>query len=48
VALTESLKELLLHSAELAKMSVAAKAYAVEHQGATKNILAALDQQITS
>jgi 3-deoxy-D-manno-octulosonic-acid transferase len=48
VALTESLKELLLHSAELAKMAVAAKAYAVEHQGATKNILAALDQQITS
>ena len=48
VALTESLKALLLHSAELAKMVVAAKAYAVEHQGATKNILAALDQQITS
>ena len=48
VALTESLKELLLHSAELAKMAVAAKAYAVEHQGATKNILAALDRQITS
>ncbi|WP_371816565.1 3-deoxy-D-manno-octulosonic acid transferase [Polynucleobacter sp. MWH-UH25E] len=48
VALTESLKELLLHSAELAKMAVAAKAYAVEHQGATKNILAALDQRITS
>ena len=47
VALTESLKELLLHSAELAKMAVAAKAYAVEHQGATKNILAALDRQIT-
>jgi 3-deoxy-D-manno-octulosonic-acid transferase len=48
VALTESLKELLLHSAELAKMAVAAKTYAVEHQGATKNILAALDRQITS
>jgi 3-deoxy-D-manno-octulosonic-acid transferase len=48
LALTESLKELLLHSAELAKMAVAAKAYAVEHQGATKNILAALDRQITS
>ncbi|WP_353432107.1 3-deoxy-D-manno-octulosonic acid transferase [Polynucleobacter sp. MWH-UH23A] len=47
VALSESLKELLLHSAELAKMAAAAKAYAVEHQGATKNILAALDQQIT-
>jgi 3-deoxy-D-manno-octulosonic-acid transferase len=46
VALTESLKELLLHSAELAKMSAAAKTYAVQHQGATKNILAALDQQI--
>jgi 3-deoxy-D-manno-octulosonic-acid transferase len=48
MALTESLKELLLHSAELEKMSLAARAYAVEHQGATKNILAALDQQITS
>jgi 3-deoxy-D-manno-octulosonic-acid transferase len=48
VALTESLKELLLHSAELTKMAVAAKAYAVKHQGATKNILAALDRQITS
>ena len=47
-ALTESLKELLLHSAELAKMSAAAKAYAVEHQGATNNILAALDQQIVA
>jgi 3-deoxy-D-manno-octulosonic-acid transferase len=44
----ESLKELLLHAAELTKMSMAAKAYAVEYQGATKNILAALDQQITS
>jgi hypothetical protein len=29
-------------------MSAAAKAYAVEHQGATKNILAALDQQFTN
>ena len=48
VALTESLKELLLHSAELSKMSEAAKAYAVEHQGATKKILAALDQQISN
>jgi 3-deoxy-D-manno-octulosonic-acid transferase len=48
VALMESLKELLLHAAELTKMSMAAKAYAVEYQGATKNILAALDQQITS
>ena len=48
VALTEALKELLLHSTELAKMAVAAKVYSVEHQGATKNILAALDQQITS
>ena len=46
-ALTESLKELLLNSAELAKMSAAAKAYAIEYQGATKNILAALDQQKT-
>jgi 3-deoxy-D-manno-octulosonic-acid transferase len=47
VALTESLKELLLDSAELAKMAVAAKAYAVAHQGATKNILVAIDQQMT-
>lgn len=48
VALMEALKELLLHTAELAKMSVAAKAYSVEHQGATKKILDALDLQNTS
>jgi 3-deoxy-D-manno-octulosonic-acid transferase len=45
IALMESLKELLLNSAELSKMSEAAKAYSVEHRGATKRILAALDQQ---
>jgi 3-deoxy-D-manno-octulosonic-acid transferase len=45
IALMEALKELLLNTAELAKMSAAAKAYSVEHQGATKKILIALDQQ---
>ena len=45
VALMEALKELLLNTAELAKMSSAAKAYSLEHQGATKKILAALDHQ---
>lgn len=45
IALMESLKELLLNTAELRRMSEAAKAYSVKHQGATKKILAALDQQ---
>jgi len=45
IALTESLKALLLNTAELARMSQAAKSYSTEHQGATKKILAALDQQ---
>ncbi len=45
IALMESLKELLLNAAELAKMSKAATAYSIEHQGATRRILAALDQQ---
>lgn len=48
IALMEALKQLLLNAAELAKMSVAAKAYSLEHQGATKRILAALDQQNNS
>jgi 3-deoxy-D-manno-octulosonic-acid transferase len=48
IALMEALKELLLNTAELAKMSTAATAYSVEHQGATERILAALDQQTTS
>ena len=48
IALMEALKELLLNSAELAKMSAAAAAYSIEHQGATNRILAALDQQTTS
>jgi 3-deoxy-D-manno-octulosonic-acid transferase len=48
LALTESLKDLLLNSSELSKMSEAAKAYSIEHQGATKKILAALDQQLYS
>ena len=46
IALMEALKELLLNAAELAKMSSAAKTYAIEHQGATKRILAALDHQL--
>jgi 3-deoxy-D-manno-octulosonic-acid transferase len=45
IALMESLKELLLNAAELAKMSNAAMAYSIEHQGATKKILAALEHQ---
>ena len=45
VALMESLRELLLNSAELRKMGESAKHYSVEHQGATKRILTALDQQ---
>jgi len=45
IALMESLKELLLNTAELIRMSEAAKAYSVEHQGATSRILAALDRQ---
>jgi 3-deoxy-D-manno-octulosonic-acid transferase len=45
IALMESLKELLLNTAELVKMSEAAKAYSVKHQGATSRILAALDGQ---
>jgi len=44
-ALAEALKALLLNTAELGKMSEAAKTYSIEHQGATKRILAALDQQ---
>lgn len=48
IALTDSLKDLLLNSTELSKMSEAAKTYSVEHQGATKKILAALDQQLLS
>ena len=48
IALMEALKELLLNAAELAKMSAAATAYSIEHQGATNRILAALDQQTTS
>jgi 3-deoxy-D-manno-octulosonic-acid transferase len=45
IALMEALKELLLNTAELAKMSSAAKTYSLEHQGATKRILAALEHQ---
>ncbi len=45
IALMEALKELLLNTVELVKMSAAAKAYSVEHQGATNKILATLDQQ---
>lgn len=45
VALMESLKELLLNTTELEMMSSTAKAYSIEHQGATKKILAALEHQ---
>ncbi|QWE22349.1 3-deoxy-D-manno-octulosonic acid transferase [Polynucleobacter sp. AP-Jannik-300A-C4] len=45
VALIESLKELLLNTTGLEMMSSAAKAYSIEHQGATKKILAALEHQ---
>jgi len=45
IALMESLKSLLLNPAELAQMASAAKTYSVEHQGATKRIIAALDHQ---
>ena len=48
MALMEALKDLLLNAAELARMSAAAKAYSIEHQGATKKILAALDQRYCS
>jgi 3-deoxy-D-manno-octulosonic-acid transferase len=44
IALMESLKALLLNTTELGKMSEAAKTYSTDHQGATKRILAALDQ----
>jgi 3-deoxy-D-manno-octulosonic-acid transferase len=43
IALMEALKELLVNDVELAKMSSAAKTYSLEHQGATKKILTALD-----
>ena len=42
-ALVKALKEILLNTAELAKMSNAAKSYALEHQGATHKIMAALE-----
>ena len=45
IALMEALKSLLLNPAELAQMATAAKLYSLEHQGATKRILAALEQQ---
>ena len=44
-ALMQALKALLLNAAELANMSQAARTYSIDHQGATKRILAALDQQ---
>ncbi|WP_370622964.1 3-deoxy-D-manno-octulosonic acid transferase [Polynucleobacter sp. MWH-Berg-3C6] len=45
IALMQALKVLLLNAAQLANMSQAAKTYSMDHQGATKRILAALDQQ---
>ena len=44
-ALIKALKALLLNATELANMSQAARTYSIDHQGATKRILAALDQQ---
>ncbi|QWE00172.1 3-deoxy-D-manno-octulosonic acid transferase [Polynucleobacter sp. JS-Mosq-20-D10] len=43
IALMDALKGLLLNTAELAKMSSAANSYALEHQGATQKIMAALE-----
>lgn len=48
IALMETLKGLLLNTSELASMSEAAKTYSVEHQGATKKILAVLDRENVS
>lgn len=45
IALMQALKTLLLNATELTNMSQAAKTYSIDHQGATKRILAALDQQ---
>jgi 3-deoxy-D-manno-octulosonic-acid transferase len=45
VALMESLKELLLNTAELERMAKEATIYISNHQGATKRILAALEHQ---
>ena len=45
IALMKALKELLLNTAELEKMSRAAKTYSIEHQGATQKIFAALESQ---
>ena len=45
IALMKALKELLLNTAELEKMSSAAKTYSIEHQGATQKIFAALESQ---
>ena len=48
IALMQALKALLLNAAELSNMSQAAKTYSIDHQGATKRILVALDQQNSS
>ena len=45
IALMESLRDLLSNTERLSQMSNAARAYSIEHQGATQRILAALDQQ---
>ena len=45
IALMKALKELLMNTAELEKMSRAAKTYSIEHQGATQKIFAALESQ---
>jgi 3-deoxy-D-manno-octulosonic-acid transferase len=45
ITLMEALKELLMNTTKLKKMSSAAKTYSIEHQGATQKILAALESQ---
>jgi 3-deoxy-D-manno-octulosonic-acid transferase len=45
ISLMGTLKSLLLNPAELGQMAIAAKTYSMEHQGATKKILTALEHQ---
>lgn len=45
IALMEALRGMLLNTAELARMSSAATAFSIKHQGATQRILAALNRQ---
>lgn len=45
IALMQALKSLLLNPEQLEKMSLAARRYSLEHQGATQKILRALEHQ---